>query len=209
MKMKRIVALALTIGLFGVGLCHAAQTRPLGSLAVDRGDGIGDVAIDTVTRSMVFGSIHEKATSGGGHYFVGLSTTLPKGTTCEIILKSPDSDVRAHVDFKFEVIFPTTFTILEGSTFTFTGTTTTPLNSNRDSANSATVGLWISSGTGGVTGTELYNVAFYGTNAGIGIPRTWSKNGLVLHRNQTYIYKFISDRNDNVIPYEIKWSEID
>jgi len=168
-----------------------------------------DSLIDAATGLPVFVSHAEESVHAGESFFMNSYVELDDTDTFCMKLVTPDTTTWAHFSFNISTsgILYTTFD--EDATGGMTGgASVTPINSNRNSAETSVIVL-----TGGVTAatgytTRLENRAYGGTGfkADIGGGETLS-HGLILKQDTVYIRCFLSGSDANIVSFRASWDE--
>ncbi len=175
------------------------------------GEGETDEArIDASTNSLQTVDYAHHEIHGGSHYYMEGYVELDNTDTFFVKLVTPDTTKWAH--FKWEITSTGVLetTLDEAATGGMTGgTSVTPINNNRNSAN--TSGMIITSGVTACTGytTRISNQKF-------GVATTPSKatgggssreDEVMLKQNTVYCRSFTSGSNSNIVNFRASWYE--
>lgn len=172
---------------------------------------VDNINVDTISDNQVITSETHNNIHAGKHYFVGGYSTLASGDPLIWYFTTSDSDTLVHMTFSINAINVMHVVVYEGGTYSG-GTSVTPVNSNRNSANTSisTVKYAPSSYTFG-TGIDSAKVGSSGghplsNDIGGGMSR---ENELILDNNQTYMWVIVSGAADNDITFHGDWYETD
>ena len=162
-------------------------------------------AIDGVTNGLIVIDYPHHEIHSGDHYFIEGYATLGDGDSLRVKLVTPNTTKWAH--FKWVIgstgVLTTTFHE-DASGGMANGSPVTPLNNNRNSAN--TSGMTITSGVDEATseGTLLGNTKFgVASNPSKAIGGDSSREDeLILKQNAIYLRTFISGSAGNVVSFK-------
>jgi hypothetical protein len=152
--------------------------------------------------------IHE-----GKTFSVEGSSTVTSGQIVEFILKTPDTTEWTHLTFDYSSnVADFAFIAYEGVTVLTTGSTAiTPLNMDRNSSNTSSLGIWRSSGTATTSSTIVYGPYTIGAS---GNPQqrlggTQShQSEKILKQNTWYVFRFTNGTTTQVINFRANWYEL-
>lgn len=165
--------------------------------------GVDSVSSALKTIDVVHHEIHES-----NHYFYTDWLELDATETLEIIYEVPNTTTRIHSLLAVSSTAQVEIDAYEGAIAGTDGTEVTPLNSDRDSANTAEVIIRLDP-TVTNDGDVLYSFSLgTGTNPasirGGGVSR---EDEIMLRTNTKYLVRFTSNTNSNRIGYRFFWYE--
>ena len=175
---------------------------------VDGGQNFVEVDEDSSGAAAI--SVVHKSIHDGIHYFMEGWTELNNTDEFYVKLVTP-SDKEAHFSWTIEATGVLETDFYEGASGGMTGgTSVTPINSNRNSAN--TSGLTLTKGVSAPssTGTTISSVKF-------GVAgRAWRMKGgevgrdneIILKKDTIYCRKFVSSSDNNYVHFLASWYEI-
>lgn len=167
--------------------------------------------IDTVTRSVVMVDHAHKELHDGKHFFVSGFETENSAGKIEFIVTTPDTTVRAHLLFSVQGSEKVTAEVFEGASGITGGASTTPVNSNRNSANTSvfTITKDPTSITGDGNRIDAYSVgtASLTPSAQGNIGEAKREEELILKQNTVYLFRITSGADANTISYKASWYE--
>lgn len=207
--MKKLIA-ALIIGfMFFSTPSDASVWRNLvGRWGSGAGE-VDDVRIDASTNSLQTVDYAHHEIHSGSHYYIQGYLELDDNDTHYVKLVTPDTTKWSHFIFKINSTGICSTTFDEDATGGMTGGAgVTPINNNRNSAN--TSGLVFTSGVTACTGytTRLDNDKWgsdgFKENIGGGSSRD---DEIMLKQNTVYCRSFISGADDNIIQFKASWYE--
>lgn len=146
----------------------------------------------------------------GNHFYVSGFETVASAANVDFTVQTPDSNVHGHLLFAIEGTSQTEFRIYEGSSDDNDGTTTTPINNNRNSTNASimtvqknpnnvVLGTLIFSQSKGLAGTTPQR----SDNEGV-VER---HNEIILKKNTKYLFRITSRDDGNIVSYVGEWYE--
>ena len=140
----------------------------------------------------------------GSHFFISNYTTLGNGATIDFGVQTPDSTKFSHMTFEVEGSQQIIAVLYEVSDYDADGTAITPVNNNRNSPTTSTLGVR-SDPTVNTAGNQLYAQS-KGANRVAGF--VTRNRELVLRRNTKYLFRVTNGAtNDNVVSYNAEWYE--
>lgn len=146
----------------------------------------------------------------GDHYFVGGYDSLDNGDTTEFVIDTPATG-EVHMEFAYSSNKAYTLELWEGATYTG-GTSVDPVNSNRQSTNTAALSVKKNPTTVDTSGaTKLLEIAI-GTGGRFASATEVAdsrENEMVLKQSETYYYKITSNEAGATLTYLGSWYEID
>ena len=160
--------------------------------------------LDSSTHSAQIVDYEHHEIHSGSHYFVAGQETEASAATIEFIVVTPDSTSWSHMTFEIVGSGDTTFAIYEGASGITGGSSTTPLNNNRNSAN--TSGLTLTKDPTSITsdGTLIYEQRV-GSNRQAGLLGRGQE--IILKQDETYLFRVTSNAASNNISYKAEWYE--
>lgn len=186
-------------------------------LAANSGVDIGDVDVLTInsvaplfdgaTNTLVTtGFVHHKI-HDSDHYFMEGYTTLDNTDVLQVALVTPDTTKWLHLTWQISSNGILTTEFYEDAEGVSGGSAVTPLNNNRNSSNAS--GATITSGvsvTG--SGTLISRSKWGGTGfkSFTGGAST-REDEMILKQNTTYMRKFISGSDANIVGFKAMWYE--
>lgn len=165
----------------------------------------GKSGIDAVTETLQIIKYEHHEIHEGNHYYLEGCTTLDSGNELRVKLVTPDTTKWSHFVWQIQSSNILTTEFYEGASGGMTGgSAVTPINNNRNSVN--TSGLTITSGVTTATsdGTLISEACWGSRQAGGSISRS---DELILKQNETYLRKFISGANSNLVSFKASWYE--
>lgn len=138
---------------------------------------------------------------GGEHYFLEGTATLASGGTMAFGITTPDTTDWAHMLFELDSNGQLSFDLYEDGTWII-GVTETPMNNNRNSAN--TSGLLIVSNPDFIEGTLIASGQWGDKKFGGAADREYE---LILRQNTDYVWQFNSGVASNLILYDLSYYE--
>ena len=168
----------------------------------------GSPSIDGSTNAQTFMEYPHSELHEGKHYFIEGYTTLDTGDSLRVKLVTADTTEWAHFRWAIGSTGITTTTFHEDASGGMTGGSgVTPLNNNRNSANTSTItitsGVAESTSEGTLLGNTKFGVASSPTRAlGGGSSR---EDEIILKQNAIYLRTFISGSDGNVISFKAFW----
>jgi hypothetical protein len=165
------------------------------------------IKIDSTTNAIFTIDYPHHEIHEGDHYFVKAIDTLGSGDSLIFCMTVPDTIRQAHLTFDFGSQLSALFLVYEGATCT-PGNTVTAYNNNRNSSNASM--LTIETGVGITSPGTLIEVHGLGSGTNPGQARTGESgrdSELILKRNSTYLFIFISGAAANRIDYDANWYE--
>jgi len=170
----------------------------------DENDGYS-ANIDGVTHSIQTIDYAHHEIHSGSHYFMEGHVTLGSTDTLYVKLVTPDTTRWSHFLWDISSSFILETNLYEESSGGMTGgAAVTPINNNRNSAN--TSGMIITSGVTVATtlGTKISSAKWGSKSIGGGHSRD---DEVMLKQNTTYLREFISSTNSNIVSFKASWYE--
>ena len=163
-------------------------------------------ARDKVTYALMTVDYAHHEIHSGSHYYVEGHTSLNIDGVLRVGLVTPDTDKWIHLTWTISSNGILTAEFFEGATLTG-GSAVTPLNNNRNSSN--TSGVTLKSGvTSSADGTLISQSKWGGEGFKSVSGGTGSRSDeLVLKQNTTYLRKFTSATDNNIIGFKATWYE--
>ena len=163
--------------------------------------GVDSSTFARITITQAHHEIHD-----GNHYYIESHTTLANEAILRVALVTPNTGVWGHFTWNISSTGILTTEFYEGASVSG-GSTVTPINNNRNSANIS--GVSIKSGISASSDGTLISAASWGTTGfksiyGGGQGRD---DEIVLKQNETYMRKFISGSAANVVSFKATWYE--
>ena len=167
-----------------------------------------NLAQNSATQALATDAFAQKMIYAGDHYFMENYTTLNiVAGTLEVAIVTPDTDKWIHITWQIYSSGILTTEFYEGASGITGGNPVTPNNNNRNSSN--TSGMTITSGVACSSDGTLISpikwggTAFKSTSGGSGV----REDMIILKQNTTYLRKFISGSDSNVIGFKATWFE--
>jgi len=175
------------------------------------GGGVVALRADPVTKSLIsIDTVHAEV-HAGEHFWLSGYAELDTNGTLIFTVTTPNSDLRAHMMFHFAGTDVTTIQVYEGAASVTGGSSATPLNSDRNSANAS--GLTVKKDpTVGTAGTVIDAYKFGSTgggNAASAGGTATREDEIILKANTTYQFKVTSGADGNIVSYRGDWYEED
>jgi len=169
----------------------------------------GNSGIDRATETLQIITYEHHEIHAGSHFYICSFETLDDGDSADFAVTTPNTAKWAHMTFQVEGTSQTEFYIYEGSAVTG-GTATTPLNNDRNSANTSdltiaknptvnTLGTMIYSQSKGLVGATPSKADSEGV--------VTREREIILKQNTTYIFRITSRQDDNIVSYCGEWYE--
>lgn len=163
-------------------------------------------ARDKVTYALMTVDYAHHEIHSGDHYYVENHTTLGIAGVLRVGLVTPDTDKWIHLTWTISSNGILTAEFFEDATLTG-GSAVTPLNNNRNSSN--TSGITLKSGVTSTSDGTLISKSKWG---GTGFKSVSGGTGaradeLILKQDTTYLRKFTSDTDANIISFKATWYE--
>ena len=167
-----------------------------------RGTGIDKSTAATETIDYAHHEIHS-----GDHYYVEGYTTISTDGVLKVALVTPNTAKWAHLTWDISSNGMLTSEFYEDAEGISGGSEVTPLNNNRNSSNTSSITL-----TSGVTATGDGTLISKSKWGGTGFKVVTGGAGaradeLVLKQDTTYLRKFISGSDNNIISFKAMWYE--
>lgn len=165
-------------------------------------DAVREVWMDKSTRAMTTIDYPHHEVHNGRHYSVSGFTTLEATQDIEFVTATPNTTRWAHMFFAITATGKTSLTVYEDCTAADDGTQITPINSNRNSSNTADI-IVSQDPTMTYHGPVIYTQKF-------GFVDTPSKSRggedraefeFILKQNSKYLWSITSDNNANSVSY--------
>lgn len=168
-------------------------------------DGIvsGQARIDAYSEALQVIDFAHHTVHEGDHYFVEGYADLNNGDVLNIRVVTPDTSTWVHLLFNIESSLAFTTQLYEDASGWTGGTSLTPVNNNRNSANTSAV-QFIRGVTGGSDGT-LISQGKWGTKKSGGGLEIFDE--IILKQGTTYLRRFTSNADSNVIYFRASWYE--
>ena len=171
---------------------------------------VDDVSIDKTTNDLTTSTHTGAMVHCGDYFYIEGYITLNDTDTLYVKLITPNTTEWAHFQWEINASGILTTELYEAPTGGMTGGTgVTPLNSNRNSAN--TSAMTITSGVVAptATGTTVSSVSVGSTGFKTVVGgSTDQAHEMILKQNATYCRKFLSGSDANVISFRASWGEI-
>ena len=161
--------------------------------------------IDSITHALETITYSHHEIHSGSHYYIENHTTLGSGDKLYVKLVTPNTTKWAHFLWEISSSFILETNLYEGSSGGMAGGgAATPINNNRNSAN--TSDMVITSGVAVATtlGTKISSIKWGSRSIGGGHSR---EDEILLKQNTTYLREFISGTNSNIISFKASWYE--
>lgn len=146
---------------------------------------------------------HHKIHSGN-HYFLDGYTVLGDGDTLAISVTTPNTAEWSHVIFDISSSLGMHTELWEGATSTTGGVAVTPVNNNRNSANTSSL-VFAQAPTFVLGGATKISKPGWGSNKAGGA--TSIIDEIIFKQNTIYIRLFISDANTNTVGFKVGFYE--
>lgn len=186
---------------------HADGTEGILITGLDYVDGKSGIDASTEAIETIAYEHHE--IHSGSHFYICDFDDLDTSDTVDFAITTPDTTKWTHIIFEIAGTSKTEFYVYEDATVTG-GTSTVPLNNNRNSANASGTVL-VKNPTVNVLGAEIFSQSRgrAGTtpNAATSEGIVNRSNELVLKQNTTYIFRIVSGDDDNTVSYCGEWYE--
>ena len=166
------------------------------------------VGVDSSTEALEVIDYEHHEIHAGSHYIIASSDVLGSGITKDFCTYAPDTTKWIHIIFEVAGSASTSFDVFEAGDFDDDGISSTPLNSNRNSSNTAGFGVSADC-TVNSTGTRILNYRFgSGTNPSKALSgENRSRTELVLKQDTNYLWRIRSNAADNNVTYVGSWYE--
>lgn len=161
--------------------------------------------IDSYTNSLKVADTQESSIADGHRYMIaGYQDNFDTNDVIDFVVTTPNSDMWLHMEFYISGFKYLQMEIYEGATGVTGGATATPINMNRNSTNTS-VATVLANPTITSDGSLIFSQAITTNKAG----GTIRKEGkIILKQNQTYVFRFTSQEDNNIISYIGQWSEM-
>lgn len=161
--------------------------------------------LDSITEATEVINYEHHEIHSGSHYYIEGCVELNSGDELRVKLVTPDTAKWAHFIWDISSSGILTTELYEGASGGMAGgAVATPINNNRNSSNVSV--LTITSGVAEATddGT-LISQACWGTRQFGGATNRGDE--IILKQNETYLRKFISGANSNLVSFKASWYE--
>ena len=167
--------------------------------------GSNDKSIDGYTNAIKTVAYAHSEIHSGSHYSVcDYSLGLSTADELEFAITTPDSLKEVNMLFKLYASDGATLDVYEGASSVVGGTTVTPMNNNRNSANASILTIKYNP-TSITDGTKKEGFL---AGAGRGESGIASREDeIILKTNETYLFRITSLGNSNSISYCAGWYE--
>lgn len=162
-------------------------------------------SVDDITETLQIIDYAHHEIHSGSHYYIEGMLTMTLNQVLYIKLVTPDTTKWAHFLWDIQSSDILEALLYEGASGGMTGGAgVTPINNNRNSAN--TSGVTITSGVTVATdlGTLISQCKWGTKQAGGGNQR---EDEIMLKQNETYLRKFTSGANGNLVCFKANWYE--
>ncbi len=161
--------------------------------------------LDTSTMSLQTIDYYHHEIHAGSHYYMEGFATLAADEALYVKLVTPDLARWAHFIWDIQSSAILEVTLHEGASGGMTGgTAVTPLNNNRNSANTSVMTI-----TSGVTVATDLGLTI--SQSKVGARKFGASIGrdaeLILKQDTVYLRKFLSGTNDNLVSFKASWYE--
>ena len=164
--------------------------------------------IDAVTHAMTTITYFHKEIHAGEHYFVAGHTALAEDAKLDFIVTTPNTAKHAHMFFSLKSTASMTFEVREAIAEDNDGVSVTPINNNRNSANTSAL---VIKTNGTITELGTLIESFKVGTAGVA---NFQKSGagereseIILKQNTKYLFRILSNADANIISYRGEWYE--
>lgn len=180
----------------------------------DAGNGLYSIQrVDHSTQATLMLDYEHHELHEGNHYFLAATTTLDSASTdfLDIGILTANTTTWANMAFSVSSVGQTTFTVYEGAALfaVSDGTAITPINNNRNSANTSAMTLVSNPAYTAAASDQLFQQVI-GADGGAAL----IKGGLIdrnkeiiLKQNTYYIFRMDSGSSANLISYTAEWYE--
>lgn len=159
---------------------------------------------DLSTHALDVVSHEHRKIHAGKHFFVASYDTLTNAAVLDFAFTTPNTTEWSHMVFELEGTGALSMQIYEGSDFDADGTAVTPINGNRNSSNTSTLGLQTDP-TVNAAGTEIY-YQYRGANRSAGI--LIRDNEIIMKQNTKYLFRLTNQTAvNNIISWDFEWYE--
>jgi len=184
-----------------------------GSLSVilaDAGNIPAEVDNSTHTLQTIEYEHHE--IHSGSHYFIGRASSLALSAVIDVQVQTANTTKWPHLTFQLQCAAETAWWIYENVSFTLTGSTLTPYNNNRNSANTsgtifyqiANASVALANADTNITGSTLLIQGVIGDGREGG--QDERSKELILKQNTKYLFRAES-LSAGQVGYNIEWYE--
>ena len=146
----------------------------------------------------------------GRHFFISGYDTKNTGETIIFVTTVPDSTKRIHMTFSVSSTNILTVEAYEGASGITGGTSAIPVNNNRNSSNTSVLTVVKDPTSISDYGTLIDSFKF-GDSSKFSLTggEALRENELILKNNTTYVWKFTSGGDNNLITYRGSWYEVE
>ena len=184
-----------------------------GSLSVQILDPAGIPAeVDNSTHTLQTITYEHHEIHSGSHYFIGRASSLALSAVLDVQVQTPNTTKWSHLTFQLQCSAETAWWIYEDVSFTLTGSTLTPYNNNRNSANTsgtifyqiANASVALANADTNITGSTLLIQGVIGDGREGG--QDERSKELILKQNTKYLFRAES-LSAGQVGYNIEWYE--
>jgi hypothetical protein len=161
--------------------------------------------IDSSTHSLQTIMYNHHEIHNGSHYFIAnYDDNFDNDAPIEFVVTTPDTTQQIHMTFSISAYKQLNLDVYENTAGVTGGTNVNPLNNNRNSSNTSNLTV-VSMPTAITTdGDFLFGEAVATDKTGGFFDRN---NEIILKRNTSYLFRFTTIDNDNIISYKAEWYE--
>jgi hypothetical protein len=168
------------------------------------GEPIGTFEIDDSTHTLQIIEYEHHKTHAGLHYFIcDYDDSIAVSDTIEFVITTPNTTAWSHMTLDFTSTLGAKLDIYEGSSNIVGGTSVTPINNNRNSANTSSLAV-LKDPTSITDGTRIAGY-LAGANRTSGFVNRDKE--IMLKQNTIYLFRFTSLANSNAISFCGEWYE--
>lgn len=148
----------------------------------------------------------------GNHYFLAGTLTLDSASSdfVDFGVVTPNTTTWANMTFSVSSVGQTTFTVYEGASYAASdGTAVTPINNNRNSANTSVLTIVTNPGYTAASSDQLFQ-QIIGVSGGAALIKGGlieRNKELILKQNTQYAFRIASSTAANQISYVAEWYE--
>lgn len=169
---------------------------------------VSDSGQDSTTDAQVTIDYAHHEIHSGSHYFISGYAALNNAGTKIFSVTTPNTTKWAHMLFYVQALSTLTIEVYEGATVS-AGNLVTPLNNDRNSSK-VSVMVVREAPTISAAGTLISSSKFGAAGAANRSAVSGSvgrESEIILRQNTSYVWKFISGADNNILSYDGEWYE--
>jgi hypothetical protein len=165
--------------------------------------------VDSATNAIETIDYSHHEVHAGSHFYIGsYSDDIDTNGSVVFCVLTPDTTTWAHMTFSIDSATTTTVEVWEAGSCTG-GTSATPYNNDRNSSYASVLSVSFNptiNSHGSLIDSAKYGTDGIGTNTGFGGTVNRDRE-TILKQNTVYVYKIISNADNNIISYRGDWYE--